>query len=133
MIFRFRQEEERDFNQRKRYFHINRLLSEVFNKGLENNVHKTELQSRSVVIIVLHMLSVRTHFSKSNKTNKFPAKTMFTTGETVDLAEWIIDDTCLVFQITFLKAYQHGKAYRYSHEQGTTKYHKFTAGPQYFS
>ena len=24
---------------------------------------------------------------------------MFTTGETVDLAEWIIDDTCLVFLI----------------------------------
>ena len=34
--------------------------------------------------------SVRPHFSKQNK-----AITMF--GETVDLAEWIIDDTCLVF------------------------------------
>ena len=38
--------------------------------------------------------SVRPQFSK--KPNKFPAKTMFATGETVGLAEWIIDDTCLV-------------------------------------
>ena len=30
------------------------------------------------------------------KQKKFQAKTMFTTGETVGLAEWIIDDTCLV-------------------------------------
>ena len=30
-----------------------------------------------------------------NKTN-FKRKTMFTTGETVGLAEWIIDDTCRV-------------------------------------
>ena len=27
------------------------------------------------------------------KQNKFKAKTMFATGETVGLAEWIIDDT----------------------------------------
>ena len=38
-------------------------------------------------------LSVRPHFSKQNQ---FQAKTMFTTGETVGLAEWIMDDTCLV-------------------------------------
>ena len=36
---------------------------------------------------------VRHHFSKQNK---FQAKTMFATGETVGLAEWIIDDTCLI-------------------------------------
>ena len=33
---------------------------------------------------------------------------MFATGETVDLAEWIIDDTCLVmifFNDTFDNAY----------------------------
>ena len=35
--------------------------------------------------------SVRPHFSKQNK---FQAKTMFATGETVGLAEWIIDDKC---------------------------------------
>ena len=35
----------------------------------------------------------RTHFSKQNK---FQVKTLFTTGEAVGLAEWIIDDTCLV-------------------------------------
>ena len=31
-----------------------------------------------------------------SKQNKFQVKTMFTTGETRGLAEWIIDDTCLV-------------------------------------
>ena len=40
-----------------------------------------------------HMSSVRPHFSKQNK---FQAKTEFATGETASLAEWIIDDTCLV-------------------------------------
>ena len=34
------------------------------------------------------------HFSKQNK---FQMRTMFATGETVGLAEWIIDDTCFVF------------------------------------
>ena len=34
--------------------------------------------------------------SNFSKQNKFQAKTMFTTGETVGMAEWIIDDTCLV-------------------------------------
>ena len=36
---------------------------------------------------------VRPYFSKQNK---FQAKIMFATDETVGLAEWIIDDTCLV-------------------------------------
>ena len=35
-------------------------------------------------------------FQNLAKQNKFQAKTMFTTGEIVGLAEWIIDDTCLV-------------------------------------
>ena len=35
-------------------------------------------------------------FQNLAKQNKFQAKTMFTTCETVGLAEWIIDDTCLV-------------------------------------
>ena len=39
-----------------------------------------------------HCFRIYTHFSQ----NKFQAKTMFATGETVGLAEWIIDDTCLV-------------------------------------
>ena len=41
-------------------------------------------------------LSIRPHFSKQNK---FQAKTMFAIGETVALAEWIIDNTCLVFDV----------------------------------
>ena len=42
-----------------------------------------------------HMLSVRTSpFFKSSKTKQ--QKTMVATFETVGLAEWIIDDTCLV-------------------------------------
>ena len=41
--------------------------------------------------------SVRPHFSNLEKqTKKFLEKTMFTTGVTMGLAEWIIDDTCLV-------------------------------------
>ena len=56
-------------------------------------IHSADPQSRPVVIIVFHMSSVRPHFSKQNK---FKAKTMFATGETVGLAEWIIDDTFLV-------------------------------------
>ena len=40
-------------------------------------------------------LPVRT-FQILAKQTKFQAKTMFTTGETVGLAEWIIDETCLV-------------------------------------
>ena len=39
----------------------------------------------------------RKHRINLAKQNKFKAKTMFNTGETVGLAEWIIDDTCLVF------------------------------------
>ena len=42
--------------------------------------------------------SVRPHFSKQNK---FQVKTMFATGETVGLAEWIIDDTFLVYFYIF--------------------------------
>ena len=39
------------------------------------------------------------HFSKQNK---FQAKTMFTTGKIVRLAEWIIDDTHVLFLIRLL-------------------------------
>ena len=59
-------------------------------------IHSADPQSRSVGIIVFAHVrpSVRPLFSKSSKTkqsenNVFP-------GETVGLAEWIIDDTCLV-------------------------------------
>ena len=44
-----------------------------------------------VIFVFAHV--VRPHFSKQNKIR---AKTMFAIGETVALAEWIIDDTCLV-------------------------------------
>ena len=60
-------------------------------------IHSANPQSRPVGIIVFaHVVrsyvstSVRPHFSKQNQ---FQAKTMFATGETVGLAEWIIDDT----------------------------------------
>ena len=55
-------------------------------------IHSAGPQTRQVVIIVFVRV-VSPHFSKSNK---FQAKTMFATGETVGLAEWIIDNTCLV-------------------------------------
>ena len=56
-------------------------------------IHVADPQSRPVVIIVFTHV-VRPHFSIQNK---FQAKTIFATGETVGLAEWIIDDPCLVF------------------------------------
>ena len=43
------------------------------------------------------MLSVRPHFSKSSKTKQSEKK--IATGETEGLAEWIIDDTCLVIDV----------------------------------
>ena len=62
-------------------------------------IHSADPQSRPVVIIVFAHV-VRTpsiHFSKSNKTNFKRKQCLFTTGDTVCLAEWIIDDTCLIF------------------------------------
>ena len=51
-------------------------------------------QSRPAVIIVsAHVVRPSPLFTKQNK---FQAKTMFATGEAVGLAEWIIDDTCLI-------------------------------------
>ena len=43
------------------------------------------------IIVFAHVVLI--HFSKSSQTKY---KTMFATGKTVGLAEWIIDDTCLV-------------------------------------
>ena len=59
-------------------------------------IHSANPQSRPVGIIVFaHVVrpSVPT-FQNLEKQNK--AKPMFATGETAGLAEWIIDDTCLV-------------------------------------
>ena len=60
-------------------------------------IHSVNPQSRSVGIIVFAHVFLRPSvhtFQNLAKQNK--AKTMFATGETVGLAEWIIDDTCLV-------------------------------------
>ena len=70
-------------------------------------IHSTAQQSRPVVIIVFTHV-VRTSdrpyvdptFQNQAKQNKYQVKTMFTTGEIVGVAEWIIDDTCLVLFIT---------------------------------
>ena len=64
-------------------------------------IHSANPQPRSVGIIVFaHIVrpSVRFHFSKSSKTKQ--QKTMSATGESVGLAQWIIDDTCLVFPVS---------------------------------
>ena len=57
-------------------------------------IHEADPLSQPVGIIVTCRPFVRPHFSKQNK---FQAKTMFAIGNTVGLAEWIIDNTCLVF------------------------------------
>ena len=54
---------------------------------------------QSLVILFSHMLSVRPYvstFQNLANQNKFQAKTIFTTGETVSMAEWITYDSCLV-------------------------------------
>ena len=56
-------------------------------------IHEADPQTWSLVIMVFTNV-FRPHFSKQNR---FQVKTMFATGDTVGLAEWIIDDTCLVF------------------------------------
>ena len=38
--------------------------------------------------------------------NKSPEKIMFATGETVGLAEWIINDTCLVIRNLLIDGYE---------------------------
>ena len=61
-------------------------------------IHETDPQSWQVMIIVFtHVVrpSARPHLSKIAKQNKFQAETMFPTGATVGLAEWIIEDTVL--------------------------------------
>ena len=66
-------------------------------KECQNLIHEADPQSRSVVIIVFaHVVrsSVRPHFSNQNK---FQAKTMFATGGTVGLADWIIVGTYVLF------------------------------------
>ena len=52
-------------------------------------IHEADPQSRPVIFIQL----VRP--SPLFKQNKILMKTRFATGETVGLAEWIIDDACL--------------------------------------
>ena len=61
-------------------------------------IHEADPQSLLVVIIVsAHVVHPSVRPSPLfTKQNKFQANTMFATDETVGLAEWIIDDTCLV-------------------------------------
>ena len=63
--------------------------------------HEADPQSWPVVIIVFAHV-VRKSVRPSVPT--FQNKTNFATGETVGLAEWIIEDTCVVFYmfITFI-------------------------------
>ena len=61
-------------------------------------IHSADPQSRSVVIIVF-VGAVRPSvptFQNLAEQNKIQLKTMLTTGDTVGVAEWIIDDTWLV-------------------------------------
>ena len=76
---------------------LNLLMSEVWAKVTNQQlIHSADPQSRPVVIIVFaHVVRSYVH-PRFSKQNKFQAKTMFATGETVGLAGWIIDDTCLV-------------------------------------
>ena len=52
-----------------------------------------------VIIVFAPVVRPSPIFKNLGKQNEFQAKTMFSTGETVGLAEWIIDDSCLVASI----------------------------------
>ena len=74
----------------------------------------------------LHMSSVRPsvrlHFSKQIK---FKAKTIFATGETVGLAEWIIDDTCLV--LSYFRWVYHFVYHSYELQECYSVFYKYQA------
>ena len=77
-------------------------------------IHSANPQPRPVGIIVFaHVVYpyVRPHFSKSSKTKQ--AKTTFATGMTVGLAEWIIDDICLVYYYAWKYACAIPKPYKF--------------------
>ena len=57
-------------------------------------IHEADPQSRPVAIIVCE------HVVRTSVPN-FQNKTMFVTGKAAGLAEWIFDDTCLVFLFHF--------------------------------
>ena len=60
-------------------------------------IHSANPQSRPVGIIVFAHVVRPSPLFKSRKTKQ--QKTIFATGVTMGLAEWIIDDTCLVVQL----------------------------------
>ena len=62
-----------------------------------------------------HMLSVRPSvptFQNLAKQNKFQVKTMFTTGDIVGPAEWIIHDTCLALDFFSICVRNRNSLYR---------------------
>ena len=62
-------------------------------------IHSADPQTRPVVIIIFEQIYVRTSvptFQIIAKQNKRHVKIVVTTGETVGLAEGIIDDICIV-------------------------------------
>ena len=66
-------------------------------------IHEANPQSRPVGIIIFTHI-VRSYVRSSSpllKQNKCQAKAIFDTGETVGLAEWIIDDTCVLLLMGF--------------------------------
>ena len=73
----------------------------VLHLGTFQLIHSANPKSRPVGIIVFaHVVRPSDRPSplfKSRKTKQ--QKTMFATGVTMGLAEWIIDDTCLVYNI----------------------------------
>ena len=75
----------------------------VFN--MQVFIHSANPKSWPVGIIVCARVFRPSALFKSRKTKQ--QKTMFATGVTMGLAEWIIDDTCLVnicFNIIFSQA-----------------------------
>ena len=71
-----------------------RIHYNLKNRKFKLLIPSANTKSRPVGSMFSHMLSVRpSALFKSRKTKQ--QKTMFATGVTMGLAEWIIDDTCI--------------------------------------
>ena len=55
------------------------------------------------IIVFAHVLRSYLRNVPKNLVKQYKVKTMFPTGETAGLVEWIIDDTCLVFTMLLFK------------------------------
>ena len=59
-------------------------------------IHAADPQSQIIVFAQVVRPYVHPHFSKSSKTKQIPSEDNVNYYKTVGMAEWIIDDTCIM-------------------------------------